>query len=87
MLLYCDNVNLVERMSNEEIAVMWARHYPRRNDQPSWLLLSALTNIIKGRLILSSPNTYGDDLAAALPIFLHQLHISMDEFRQIGEMR
>ena len=37
--------------------------------------------------MLRSPDTYGDGLAAALPIFLHQLHISMDEFRQIEEMR
>ncbi len=43
------SIVLMDRISNEEIAAMWARHYPRRNDLFFYSLLSSLIIIVKVR--------------------------------------
>ena len=74
----------MDRLKDKEIGEMWSKNYPRRDEKSSWLLLTALLNIIKGNsLIIASKD--GGNYPKALEVSLRQCNVPSHEFSEIEE--
>jgi hypothetical protein len=74
----------MDRLKDKEIGEMWSRNYPRRDEKSSWLLLTALLNIIKGNSLIIASKDGGND-PKALEVSLRQCNVPSHEFSEIEE--
>lgn len=76
----------MDRISDNEIGAMWVQHYPQRNNKASWLVLSALVNIIKGHSVIKA-HAEADTSSKTLHASLKDCNVPIKEFWQIEQQK
>ena len=76
----------MDRLKDREIGEMWTKNYPRRREKNSWLLLTALVNIIKGNSLIMACKD-GGDYSKTLAFSLQQCNVPAQEFSKIEESK
>ena len=74
----------MDRLKDKQIGEMWTKNYPRRREKNSWLLLTALMNIIKGNSLIMACKD-GGDYTKILEVSLQQCEVAAPEFSEIEE--
>jgi hypothetical protein len=76
----------MDRLKDKQIGEMWSTNYPRRRENNSWLLLTALVNIIKGNSLIMACKD-GGDYSKTLEVSLQQCNVPAHEFSKIEESK